>query len=246
MVLLVPDTELEDDISSVLEESDAEGKAELDAEELAQDLPKEQQKVELDLEDAPFLDEDDEDEEEDEEEDEGLALEEPEPEGDSKPWYKRPKIVIPIAAGALVVVGALIAWILLSPGPEQVAQPEAETETVETDVPPPPPPEEPEVQEFLVPLAPFWVERKDDQGTIRFLVCQFTGVTTNEKLSYEMTQKTTILRDAIYYYLRNKDLTFLSDKKNAETLKSDILSVVNQYLSVDRLEQLLIEQYLVK
>lgn len=246
MVLLVPDTELEDDLSSVLEDSDSDSKAELDAEELTQELPKEQQKVELDLEDAPFLDDDDEDDEEEEEEDE-FPLEEPEPDEDEEPWYKKKKIIIPAAAGVLVLLGALIGYLLLSPASEeQPAEPTPETETLEEEVPPPPPPPEPEEQEFLVPMAPFWVERRDEQGNIRFLVCQFTGVTTNEKLSFEMTQKTTILRDAIYYYLRNKDLTFLSDKNNAEALKSDILSVVNQYLSVDRLELLLIEQYLVK
>lgn len=61
-----------------------------------------------------------------------------------------------------------------------------------------------------------------------------------------MRQKTTILRDAIYYYLRNKDLTYLSDKNNVEALKQDLLSVMNQYLSQDRLDDVLIDQYLVK
>ncbi|WP_461210613.1 flagellar basal body-associated FliL family protein [Desulfocurvus sp. DL9XJH121] len=244
MVLQVPDTELEEDLSSVMENSDGDAKAELDAGELAQDLPKEQQKVELDLEDAPFL-EDDEDEEEEEEEEEEVSLAEPGLDEEKEPWYKNKKIVIPAAAGLLLLIGALLAYLLLSPAPEEVVQPEPEIQ--EGEIPPPPVVEkEPEPQEFLVPLAPFWVEQKGEDQKIRFLVCQFTAVTTNEKLSFEITQKTTILRDAIYYYLRNKDLTFLSDKKNAQTLKADVLSVVNQYLSVDRLEQLLIEQYLVK
>jgi flagellar FliL protein len=81
---------------------------------------------------------------------------------------------------------------------------------------------------------------------VRFLVCKFAAVTTNEELSAELEQKNTILRDAIFYYLKNKDLTYLSDKENVETLKTDILSVINQYLSVARLETLLIEKYMVK
>lgn len=244
MVLLAPDTELEEDLASVMEDQDGEPKAELDAEELTRDLPKEQQKVELDLEDAPFL-EDDEDEEEEEEEEE-VFLDEPEP-SDSEPWFKNRKIQIAAGAAALVLIGVLIAVLFLKPEPEQPPEPEPEQQELTTEEAiPPPPPEEPEPEEFLVSLDPFWVEQKADDGSIRFLVCQFTAVTQNEKLSFEIQQKTTILRDAVFYYLKNKDLTFLSDKKNAEALKADILSVVNQYLSVDRLETLLIEQYLVK
>ncbi|BBD07977.1 flagellar basal body-associated FliL family protein [Desulfovibrio ferrophilus] len=244
MVLLAPDTELEEDLSSVMEEHDGEPKAELDAEELTKDLPKEQQKVELDLEDAPFLeDDDDEDEEEDEEEE--VLLEEPEPDG-TPVWYKNRKIQIAAGAILLLLVGVIIGTLILKPEPE-VTQPEVEQETLEAEEAiPPPPPEEPEPEEYLVTLDPFWVEQKGENDKIRFLVCQFTAVTQNEKLSFEISQKTTILRDAVFYYLKNKDLTFLSDKKNAEALKADVLSVVNQYLSVDRLETLLIEQYLVK
>jgi len=244
MVLLAPDTELEEDLNSVVENQDGDPKAELDAEELTRDLPKEQQKVELDLEDAPFLEDDDEEEEEEPEEE--TLLEEPE-QAEKEAWYKNRKIQIAAGAILLLLVGVIIGTLLLKPKPEEVAKPELEQETLTTEPAiPPPPPEEPEPQEFLVSLDPFWVEQKAPDDGIRFLVCQFTAVTENEKLSYEIQQKTTVLRDAIFYYLKNKDLTFLSDKKNAEALKADILSVVNQYLSVDRLETLLIEQYLVK
>ncbi|MBU1003333.1 MAG: flagellar basal body-associated FliL family protein [Proteobacteria bacterium] len=243
MVLLAPDTELEEDLNSVIEGQNGEPKAELDAEELTKDLPKEQQKVELDLEDAPFLEDDD--EEEDEEEEAPVLVEEPEPEG-TPVWYKNRKIQIAAGASLLLLVGLIIGSLLLKPEPE-VSQPETEQETLETEQAiPPPPVEEPVPEDFLVTLDPFWVEQKDENGKIRFLVCQFTAVTQNEKLSFEISQKTTVLRDAVFYYLKNKDLTFLSDKKNAEALKADVLSVVNQYLSVDRLETLLIEQYLVK
>jgi len=61
-----------------------------------------------------------------------------------------------------------------------------------------------------------------------------------------MRQKMTVLRDAVFYYLRNKNLTFLSDKSNVDELKEDLLSVINQFLSSAQLERLLIEQYVVK
>lgn len=248
MVLMVPGTEFEDDLASV---GGAEPKAELDAEELSANLPKEQQKVELDLEDAPFLEEEDDEEEEEAPAEEAVPLEAPKPsDSGDEPWYKRRKIVIPAGAGLLVLI-ALLVWFLTrpakapTPGPEPQEQAEEQTQEGQ-DVPPPPPAEEQEVQEFMVTLAPFWVEQREGDGKVRFLVCQFTTVTENEKLSYEISQKTTILRDAVFYYLKNKDLTYLSDKTNVEALKADLLSVMNQYLSVDRLETILVDQYLVK
>ncbi len=244
MVLMVPDIDLED----VLAGDDSDPKAELDTEELTSNLPKDQQKVELDLEDAPFLEEEDEEEEEEEEQEE-TPLEEPGPSDDGEPaWYRRKKIVIPAAAG-LVLILAVAAWFLLRPSgeaPPAAQVPEA-PQTVEGEQAPPPPPEpEPEVQDFMVTLDPFWVEQRGEDGAVRFLVCQFTTVTQDEKLSFEVSQKTTILRDAVYYYLKNKDLTYLSDKTNVEALKSDLLSVMNQYLAGGRLETILVDQYLVK
>jgi flagellar FliL protein len=49
-----------------------------------------------------------------------------------------------------------------------------------------------------------------------------------------------------HYYLRNKDLIFLSDKTNVDVLKADLLAVINQYMNNGQFEDLLIENYLVK
>lgn len=219
-------------------------KAELDVEELTAGLPREQQKVELDLEDAPFLEEEEEEEEEQPEEQSAapVALD-PAPKT-ADPWYRRRKIIIPAGVGLLLLL-VLLAWLALRPGSEPAPEPPAPAESAEAP-PPPPAPEPEQPKDYMVTLAPFWVEKRDDQGTVRFLVCQFTAVTQDEKFSFEISQKTTILRDAVYYYLKNKDLTYLSDKNNVETLKADLLSVMNQYLSVGRLETILVDQYLVK
>jgi len=226
-----------DDLEDEGLDGDGERKADLDTDELTSDLPKESQKVELDLEDAPFLEEEEDEEEEEEEEEEPEGLEEPKRE--RGPWFRNLKIVLP-AGGlllALLVILGILFWPTAEPPPEP--EPEMAQEMQEPEV------VEPEEQEFLVSMEPFWVEQQEENGRIRFLVCKFTAVTTSEKLSYEITQKTTMLRDAIFYYLKNKDLTFLSDEENVEALKADILSVINQYLTL-RLENLLIEQYLVK
>ncbi len=70
--------------------------------------------------------------------------------------------------------------------------------------------------------------------------------TNSSKLAWEINRKKTVLRDAIYYYLKKQDLIFLRDKQNADNLKKDLLSVVNQYLSNGKLSRLLIEEYFIK
>lgn len=231
LLFLVPD---DDSLDEPLKE-----KALLDAEELkVSDAAPDKDKVELDLDDAPFL------EEEDEEEEEEQA---PEPEAQPAAPEKTPKAsllkdkrVLMAMGGVLVLALALV--VLLWPSPEPP--------------PPPPPPmpepeiteqeKEPEKQDFVVKMEPFWIEYQTDDGKIRLLKCSFATSTNNEKLSWEIQTKTLVLRDAIYYYLRNKDLLFLSDKKNEEVLKKELLSVINQYLSTDRLTTLLIQEYLVR
>lgn len=211
--------------------------------------PGEGDKVELDLEDAPFLDE-----EEEEEEPEDLVVPEegeaPDLEGPSidldkmAARKKRLFMIIGAALGLLLILLILLIWSPWSedepeiPEPEPQEEVEEEEQVVEE--------EEPTPQEFIVSWEPFWVEHRNDQGKVRFLVCKFSAPTDNEKLSWELKQKTVVLRDAIFYYLRNKNLTFLSDKENVELLKADLLSVINQYLTNGRLENLLIEEYLVK
>ncbi len=236
MVFLVPD---EDD-DFPLEEDSGE-KAQLDTEELKEDEDGgADDKVELDLEDAPFLEED-----EDEEEEvapEPVALEEaPEKRGFKEILTEalhNKKIVAAAAVVLLLLVGGLVylLWFM----PEEVVE-EVPEEMVEEMV-------EDEVvkQDYIVAWDEFWVEHMTADGQVRFLVCKFAAPTANEKLAFEIRSKKLVLRDAIYYYLKNKDLTFLSDKKNVATLKQDLVGVLNQYLSNDQLQDLLIEEYLVK
>jgi len=223
---------------------DLKEKALLDTEELREQGPSgASDKVELDLEDAPFL------EEEEEElpapaQTTGLVL----PESDEKPslleLVKRHKFKV-IGVGSVLFLLFLVAFYFLffrasAPAPDLAAEPQAATAE------PAPEPEEPAPAEHVVALEPFWVEHHTDNGTIRFLHCRFSAATTDEKLAWEVGHKKIVLRDAIFYYLKNKDLTFLTDKNNVETLKKDLLSVMNQYLSTAQLDTLLIEEYLVK
>ncbi len=217
-------------------------KALLDAEELREVGPApDKDKVELDLEDAPFLDEEEETE----------ADKEPKPPldlGGGAPQkkglaalLKNKKLLIGGGLGLLLLVTALI--FLMRPSAKEEAPPPPTPPPVEAQ---PEPAKPPEPEAIVVSWDPFWIEHTDTNGTVRFLVCKFSASTISEKLAWEIKHKQLVLRDAIYYFLRNKDLTFLSDKTNVEVLKKDLLSVINQYLANGQLDDLLIEEYLVK
>jgi len=206
-------------------------------------------KVELDLEDAPFLEEEEEVEEEKQPEApaEGVSLETAAPALPRwKQLAKNPRVRIGAAVALLLlIVGSILAAYYWPSGetqepeePEQVANQTAPAEE--------PPPEEPEVKVETVSWEPFWVEYVTTEGEVRFLHAKFATTTEDPKLAFEISRKETMLRDAIYYYLRNKDLIFLPGKENGEPLKKELLSVINQYLTGGQLDVLLIEEYLVK
>ncbi|EFL50468.1 flagellar basal body-associated protein FliL [Solidesulfovibrio fructosivorans JJ]] len=223
-------------------------KAKLDDSELSDDLPKALQKVDLDLDDAPFL----EDEEETPAAEEGQAEEASpfpiETEGE-KPSKK--KLILIVAPVLLLLIGAAVYFFLLrkpAPPPESAEEtPPAEEAPMPPPAPVPPPPEPPAPkQEIVMPMEPFLVELTDAQGRTRFLTIRFTAVTQEKPVELEFKRNIIVVRDAVYYYLKNKKFEFLADKNNAEVLKKDVLSVINQFIGAQPLDNLLIEDYLVK
>lgn len=205
------------------------------------------QKVELDLDDAPFLEDEDEDEDIPEEEPEALdALEEAPVEKKSKT-----KLYIFIGIGVIILLLSAILVKLFffdsPPPPKENTGVEETVEEIPMEIPkeaPPPPPEEPGVT--LLRMDSFWIEQKDKDNNTRFLVARFALTTTDERVVAEYGRKTLILRDAIYFYLKNKDLHFLADEKNVEKLKKDLLMVINQYIVAGEFEKILFEEYLVR
>lgn len=237
---------------------DEAGKAELDAGQLDVDSlgPPVEDKVELDLEDAPFL--------LPEEEKppppppptaQSLALS---PDGDTPKKKKfglnlsgllanKKLLIIVVGVLVLLLVGGGAAWFLLRKKAPPPAPPEAAVQKIVVPQQAAPPPAEPaKPAQTILSWEPFWVEQKDAKGAIRFLVVKFSAPTENQKLVFEAQAKKVVIRDAVYYYLKNKSLTYLTDAANAETLKKDILAIMNEYLSIGKLEDLLIENYLVK
>ncbi|MDR3641354.1 MAG: flagellar basal body-associated FliL family protein [Humidesulfovibrio sp.] len=202
------------------------------------------QKVELDLEDAPFL------EEEEEVKPapapmEAVGLED---DTEKKPsGLDRKKKLIIIGAAALVgiIVAAVAVKMLLfkgktatAPEPTKHAAPKEATSSAKEAKPAP--------AEIQVRLEPFLVEQKGEGDQIRFLTVRLLLTTTTPSVAKEIELKHLAVRNAIFYYLKNKDVQFLADEHNADNLKSELLLVINQYATDGKFDNLLFEEYVVK
>lgn len=208
-------------------------------------------KVELDLDDAPFLIDDEPEEPEPEPEPKPPAdldappaqAEAPGPAKGGRKNLLRDKRVWAGAGSALALL-AVAAFFLFRSPEETPPSPPVQPPPVAQVEEPPKEPEKP--AEYYIRWEPFWVEFTDADGNVRFLICRFAGITLNPALKAEAESKEVMLRDTIYYYLIHKDKEFLSSTANAEVLKRDVLAVVNQYLSSGQLDQILLEDYVIK
>ena len=196
-------------------------------------------KVELDLDDAPFLQE-----EKPETAPAPREVTAPAEPGEAAPEGgkgKRKKLLLIAAiAGVVVLVAAAAVWWFMF------------------RTPPPPPPEPPKPDVVVVPSAPavqsnpdivkefalFVVPTHEEGGGTRFLVCKFSAIIKDPALTREIDQKMLSLRDAIYFYLRSKDDAFLRDAHNGQEIKSDLLGVLNDYMAQGKIEDILFESYL--
>jgi len=222
---------------------------ELDSSELEEN--KASEKVELDLDDAPFLEEEQEEVEETHETEPSPSVEpdtQPEKGKQTKaiPFWKKKWFIILFILVVIALAASIYFFVVrTSTAPSEPAQPEVVEEKQPSPPEPPAPPPPPPPEEIVIPFEPFWVELTFN-GQTKFLYCKFQFSTTNDKLTWEIKRKKVILRDAIYYYLRNKDFISLSNETNGKRLKKDILTVVNQYLNNGQLENILIEEYVLK
>jgi flagellar FliL protein len=218
--------------------SDAQEKASIDTGTVTAPSNRSLQKVELDLDDAVFLDDEDEIEEPPAEPEKKEPVEE-----DKQPsfFWKYKKFFL--AAIALLLVGsALFWWLFVKPEP-LVTPPEPAQEN--QAVSEPPEKESPELTEHVMAFEPFWLEFEVN-GTYRFLTCRFTFPVEGDLLRTEVDTKRIIIRDAVYYYFKNKDIVFLGNTDNGDKLKTDLLEIINQYLGNGQLEEILIQEYRVE
>lgn len=193
-------------------------------------------KVELDLDDAPFL-----------RAEEKTPAEVPEdvpanPDEDAEKARRRKKKMLILAGvGAVaLVLAVIVVWWFFFKGPPvaPVEGPKPEVVVVPSTLPPAEP------RDIVRDFAPFVVPRDDSGGPTRFLICKFAAITREPSVNQEMEQQILPLRDAIYYYLRSKDSNFLLDARNGAAIKRDLLSVFNDYLTQGKLEDIVFESYL--
>jgi flagellar FliL protein len=207
-------------------------------------------KVELDLDDAPFL-----------EEDEPAPAPEPAKETAAGPekapsapavspslkdrlLADKKKLIMAGAAAAVLLIAGICVNVFLFSGEKP---------------PPPPPPPAPEkvvvapkplpaapAPQFVLQWEPFWVELKDTEGAVRFLTLKFSVPTDNPILYAEMNGKKLILRDALFYYLRNRPILSLADEAKVQAFKGDLLTVMNEHLGGGKISEILIQDYLVQ
>ncbi len=217
---------------------------------LEPDIPEEGavKKVQLDIDDAPFLADDEEEKKKEEEESEEA---EDDDKSEAKPKKSKKKlIIIGVAVLLLLIILAAAAYFLLFSGgeeppvdvPQELVEPEPTTVIVTVD--------ESYTQPVITPvynttLEPFWVEMRDASRTF-FLVCTFTISTENQDLSDEIQTKIPQIRDIIYYYLNTKDYVFLTSYDNFTVIKADLLEAVNEELIDGELEDILYDNYLVR
>jgi flagellar FliL protein len=212
----------------------------------SQTLPK----VQLDIDDAPFLQEKAPEApppsslEIIDNADEPLA---PPPLPDKDPDTGKKKKLIILCSALLLLLsagggGTLWWFVLRTPAP-----PPPKPQVVV--VPSTPPDSGP--ADSLFPLAPFWLELTSEhprgKDKIFFLVCKFTAIAKSEAALQEAQSKTVIIRDALYFYLKNKDYEFLTNHGNTQAIKNDLTSVINGYLTGgNKVDDVLFERYVTK
>ena len=210
-------------------------------------------KVQLDIDDAPFLYEAEPQEPQEPQatpDTDSTAPEDAPIDETAAPSKKKKKLIIIAAAAGLVLLlvggGALWWFVLRTPPP--LPQPVEPTIVVVPGTQEKAPP-----SEFYITLAPFWLElTNEDQpertakDDIYFLVCKFTALTFSEAVLQEAQGKQLVLRDALYFYLKNKSYSFLTKAENSKTIKNDLVSVLNGYLITGKVEDMLFERFVSK
>ncbi len=200
------------------------------------------QKVDLDLDDAPFLEEEEEVKPEAPPPKASISMEEPE---EAKPPRDKKKLLIIAAAALLLLIGLGVGvkMLFFKPKPKPVEAPQQIEEPQDngTDN------ASAQVPETMYRLEPFWVEQKagaDEE--VRFLIVRIMLGAKDPGAVKDLEGKLLPARNAVFYYLKNKDVQFLADEENADKLRKELLLVINQYVADTKFDTLLFEEYVVK
>lgn len=190
-------------------------------------------KVDLDLDDAPFL-------KEQESETPAVADAKNLPADQTPKPNSKKKIKLLIIGGAaalLLVLGAAVWWFFLRTPPVSPAEIKPEVIVVPSN------PTASHPADYVKELAHFVVPRNVN-GVTRFLVCKFSTISKSAGVGAEMDHKMIALRDALYFYLSGKSNDYLLNPDNTVTIKKDLTSILNDYLTQGRIDDVLFESYL--
>ena len=225
----------------------------IDDEEISESEVKSNQKVELDLDDAPFLEwEEDSGEEEGagEGQKEVVQGEEEAEEEDKKSkksvfeLIKKWWWVWASAAGLLLIIAVslFIAYAVDTEDGEETKKgdsPVVELEKAEKSE------KNNSKQMQQVSLEPFWVVY-DSKDNLRQFHLGLDFSIKGKDAAWELEKKIPVIRDSLYYFLKNKQIQEISDKDNISELKKEIQTVVNNNLSNGKVDKVLIQKYLVE
>ncbi len=195
-------------------------------------------KVELDLEDAPFLNEEPEEQEQVAEEKAEQAAESKSDKQQEEVKPKSKKKLFLIGGGVAVLLLAVIGFFVYDIffTEEPILQNVIVISSPEVRTPP-------KVHEFK--LDPFVVQCVDSSGKIHFLKGSFILSTGNFEVFHEISNNQKVLRDAIYYYLEIQDPEILLNSINHQQIKKGLLDTVNKYVMNGSVDDLFIDSLLV-
>lgn len=234
----------------------------LDDERLQGDIPKGLQKVELDLDDALFLEFEEEEaipEESEPISEEGAAsFEDEKPDAHERrhglPPWKQVSFLGVILLGVIIGTG-LFFWFFTLPE----SSPKATEKSVATS------------QQLsskrnqtsmmgggghgggsavssarkTYSFQPFVIEYPN-ADRIHFLTLQFSIPGVPGSLSLELDSKSARIRDGVFHYLKKYEYLDLTDQNNEKKFKAELLAVINNNLATGKVTDIVIEGYVVK
>ncbi len=192
------------------------------------------QKVQLDIDDAPFLMDLPEDIP-------PPAVQEEKEEETPKKSRKKLFLLIGIALVLLALAGGLAYYFFFTPseptGLEPIilvvpSNPEDNTASAPA--------------EQVVELEPFWVPVVDENGKTRFAVFTFVLSTYDTTAYEEITQQTIRVRDTIYYYLTTRPYDYLVNARNLPVIREEIVNALQKDTLKGRLNNLYFDSIMVQ
>lgn len=197
-------------------------------------------KVELDLEDAPFLSKEPEVSEEAKSSksvgNDGLDDEDLENQAN---LFSRKKKIILISAGValLLLIGLGVIFVPTLLEDDAILQNVIVVPSADVQ-------KGPAVHQLK--LEPFLVQCIDGSNKIHFLEATFVLSTANREVFHEISNNQKVLRDTIYYFLEIQSSAFLLDTTNQEKLKKELLNALDDTIVSGPLDDLYIDNYLIR